>query len=79
MHTSDCRLIISTQMNSEIDSCLELLKSINKLIDITSQYADETHQDLFDEIKRDQYFTSTDTETIFSDSLSSLIKVCFNL
>ncbi len=63
-------------MNSEIDSCLELLKSVNKLVEITSLYADDTHKELFEDVSRDSYSTSVDTETIFDDSLSSLIKVC---
>lgn len=63
-------------MNSEIDSCLELLKSVNKLVEITSLYADDTHKELFEHVSRDSYSTSVETETIFDDSLSSLIKVC---
>lgn len=62
-------------MNSEIDSCLELLKSVNKLVEITSLYADDTHKELFEDVSRDSYSTSVDTETIFDDSLSSLIKL----
>ncbi|RCK65208.1 Mating-type-like protein A1 [Candida viswanathii] len=62
-------------MNSEMESSLELLKSISKLVDITSKYADESNEELFEELKRDTHDPWKDTETIFNDSLSSLIKL----
>ena len=66
-------------MNSEIESSLTLLKSVEKLVQATSVYKNEDNEEIFLQLKRERQENSNlheETETLFQESLDRLMKVC---
>lgn len=66
-------------MNSEIESSLTLLKSVEKLVQVTSVYENEDNAKTFLQLDRERQENSSlhkETDTLFHESLDRLIKVC---
>lgn len=65
-------------MNSEIESSLTLLKSVEKLVQATSVYKNEDNEEIFLQLKRERQENSNlheETETLFHESLDRLMKL----